>query len=101
MPDTAADCLCERLLDWGVTTIYGFPSDGTNGILGGWREASAADRPVVIDAMTEPEETPILPHISLEQMEAMTKSVLRAPREGIPGAVKAAREIAHEFLPGR
>lgn len=97
MPDTAADCLCERLLDWGVMTIYGFPGDG---ILGGWREATAADRPVVIDAMTDPEEPPILPHISLEQ-ETMTKSVLRAPREGIPGAVEAAREIAHEFLPGR
>ena len=98
MPDTAADCLCERLLDWGVMTIYGFPGDG---ILGGWREATAADRPVVIDAMTDPEEPPILPHISLEQMEAMTKSVLRVPREGVPGAVEAAREFAHEFLPGR
>jgi len=96
--DTAADCLCEPPLDWGVMTIYGFPGDG---ILGGWREASAADRPGVIDVMTGPEEPPILPHTSLEQMEAMTKSVLRAPREGIPGAVEAAREIAHEFLPGR
>jgi len=95
--DTAADCLCEPPLDWGVMTIYGFPGDG---ILGGWREATAADRPVVIDAMTDPEEPPILPHISLEQ-ETMTKSVLRAPREGIPGAVEAAREFAHEFLPGR
>ena len=101
MPDTAADCLCERPLDWGVTTICGFPGDGINSILGGSREASAADRPGVIDAMTEPEEPPILPHISLEQMEAMTKSVLRAPREGISGAVEAAREFAHEFLPGR
>jgi len=95
--DTAADCLCERLLDWGVMTIYGFPGDA---ILGGWREASAADRPVVIDVMTDPEEPLILPHISLEQ-ETMTKSVLRAPREGIPGAGEAAREFAHEFLPGR
>jgi len=85
----------------GCDDYYGFPGDETNGILGGWREASAADRPVVIDAMTEPEEPPILPHISLEQMEAMTKSVLRAPREGISGAVEAAREFAHEFLPGR
>ena len=64
-----SDYLCERLPDWGVMTIYGFPGDG---ILGGWREATAADRPVVIDAMTDPEEPPILPHISLEQ-ETMTE----------------------------
>ena len=31
---TAADNLCERLVAWGVDTIYGFPGDGINGILG-------------------------------------------------------------------
>jgi pyruvate dehydrogenase (quinone) len=34
MATTAADYLCERLLEWGVTTLYGFPGDGINGILG-------------------------------------------------------------------
>jgi len=34
--DTAADYLCQRLIDWGITTIYGFPGDG-NGILGALR----------------------------------------------------------------
>jgi len=35
--ETAADNLCERLVAWGVTTIYGFPGDGINGILGSLR----------------------------------------------------------------
>lgn len=26
--DIAGDYLCDRLIDWGVTTIYGFPGDG-------------------------------------------------------------------------
>ncbi|MDQ2826341.1 MAG: thiamine pyrophosphate-requiring protein, partial [Actinomycetota bacterium] len=37
MTDTAADYLCQRLIDWGVTTIYGFPGDGINGILAALR----------------------------------------------------------------
>ncbi len=29
---TTADIMIERLIDWGVDTIFGFPGDGINGI---------------------------------------------------------------------
>ena len=29
---TVADHLIERLIEWGVDTIFGFPGDGINGI---------------------------------------------------------------------
>jgi pyruvate dehydrogenase (quinone) len=32
MAKTVADMLIERLIDWGVDTIFGFPGDGVNGI---------------------------------------------------------------------
>src|SRR3569833_1122625 len=32
MAKTVADLLIERLIDWGVQTIFGFPGDGVNGI---------------------------------------------------------------------
>ena len=32
MAKTVADLLIERLIDWGVETIFGFPGDGVNGI---------------------------------------------------------------------
>jgi pyruvate dehydrogenase (quinone) len=32
MAKTTADLLIERLIDWGVDTIFGFPGDGINGI---------------------------------------------------------------------
>src|SRR5689334_13394281 len=32
MAKTVADLLIERLIDWGVDTIFGFPGDGVNGI---------------------------------------------------------------------
>jgi pyruvate dehydrogenase (quinone)/pyruvate oxidase len=31
VPDTASDLLLERLLDWGVDTVFGLPGDGING----------------------------------------------------------------------
>jgi pyruvate dehydrogenase (quinone) len=33
MADTTSDLLVERLLDWGVDTIFGLPGDGINGIM--------------------------------------------------------------------
>ncbi|MGE5858568.1 MAG: thiamine pyrophosphate-binding protein, partial [Solirubrobacterales bacterium] len=34
MSKTAADFMLERLKEWGVDRIYGYPGDGINGILG-------------------------------------------------------------------
>jgi pyruvate dehydrogenase (quinone) len=31
MAKTAADLLVERLIEWGVDTIFGFPGEGVNG----------------------------------------------------------------------
>jgi pyruvate dehydrogenase (quinone)/pyruvate oxidase len=33
MAHTAADVLIERLLDWGVDTVFGLPGDGINGLM--------------------------------------------------------------------
>ena len=37
MPKIAAEALIERLIDWGVDTIFGLPGDGINGIMEGLR----------------------------------------------------------------
>src|SRR5690242_7276122 len=34
MAETVADFLLERLSEWGIHRIYGYPGDGINGILG-------------------------------------------------------------------
>jgi pyruvate dehydrogenase (quinone) len=63
--------------------------------------AFAADRPFVIDAMTDPEEPPLPPHITFRQAEDYTKSFLADLSGGLPGVVNAMREKADEFLPSR
>jgi pyruvate dehydrogenase (quinone) len=70
-------------------------------IEGAWEQAFAADRPVIIDALTTPDEPPIPPHVTAKQAEALVKSVLEDPKGGWRGALEGAREIAQELVPGR
>jgi len=42
MSGTVSDFLCDRLRQWGVKTIFGYPGDGINGLLAGFQRA--ADR---------------------------------------------------------
>jgi pyruvate dehydrogenase (quinone) len=37
MAKTVSDLLMDRLVDWGVDTVFGFPGDGINGIFEGLR----------------------------------------------------------------
>jgi pyruvate dehydrogenase (quinone) len=38
MPTTVAQFMLNRLADWGVRRIYGYPGDGINGLLGAFHE---------------------------------------------------------------
>jgi hypothetical protein len=44
MSKTVGDFFVERLYDWGVRTIFGYPGDGINGVLGALQRAQAQDR---------------------------------------------------------
>ena len=37
MAQIASEVLVERLIDWGVDTVFGLPGDGINGIMEGLR----------------------------------------------------------------
>jgi pyruvate dehydrogenase (quinone) len=66
-----------------------------------WEEAFAADRPFVIDAVTDPEVPPLPPHITVEQ----AKHFLSAVRGGDPRSramiTESFKQKMLEFLPGR
>ncbi|MGH9019090.1 MAG: thiamine pyrophosphate-dependent enzyme, partial [Acidimicrobiales bacterium] len=61
-------------------------------------EAFAADRPVIVDVLTTPDEPPMPPHVTFEQTKALTTSVLADPRGGIAGAKEGVREMLHELM---
>ena len=63
-----------------------------------WDKALAANRPVVIEAVTDPEVPPLPPHITFKQAMDFSKSLLHdSAREGmIRGAVK---DMVETFVP--
>jgi pyruvate dehydrogenase (quinone) len=61
-------------------------------------QAFAADRPVIVDALTTPDEPPMPPHVTFDQAKALTSSVAAAPRAGIAGAAEGVREMVHELM---
>ncbi|HUG41794.1 MAG TPA: thiamine pyrophosphate-dependent enzyme [Longimicrobiales bacterium] len=48
-----------------------------DGIEKAWRDALTADRPTVIDFVTDPSVPPLPPHISMEQARNFWKSMLK------------------------
>ncbi|GAA4183210.1 thiamine pyrophosphate-requiring protein [Streptosporangium oxazolinicum] len=48
---TVADYVLERLREWGVERVFGYPGDGINGLLAAW--GRAGDRPMFIQARHE------------------------------------------------
>jgi pyruvate dehydrogenase (quinone) len=65
-----------------------------------WDEALSADRPVVYEALTDPEVPPLPPHITLKQAKAFMSSVPSDPDRG--AVVKQSfRQKLEELLPGR
>jgi pyruvate dehydrogenase (quinone) len=66
-----------------------------------WDEALNSDRPVVYEAITDPEVPPLPPHITIEQAKALSSALLA----GDPNAGRIVKQSfsqkLQEFLPGR
>jgi pyruvate dehydrogenase (quinone) len=65
-----------------------------------WDAALAADRPTVIEAITDPDVPPLPPHITLKQAKAFVSSMLSGDSD-TGGMIKAsAKQMMDTFLPG-
>jgi pyruvate dehydrogenase (quinone) len=63
--------------------------------------AFAADRPCVIEAITDPEVPPLPPHITFKQAKAFAESMLKGDT-GTPAIIKeSAREMMASIFPGK
>src|SRR4051812_29745513 len=51
MAETVSDFIVQRLTEWGITRIYGYPGDGISGVTAALRKAG--DRPRFIQARHE------------------------------------------------
>jgi pyruvate dehydrogenase (quinone) len=63
-------------------------------IAGAWDAALSADRPVVLEAITDPEVPPLPPHITLDQAKAVTSALLKRD----PGSLGIIRQSLRDKL---
>ena len=87
MAKTVADLLVERLIDWGVDTIFGFPGAGgytieepgqAEEVL---RAALAHPGPAVVQAVVDPNEPPMPGKITTEQALHFAEALAKGQRD--------------------
>ena len=66
-----------------------------------WDRALTADRPVVFEAITDPEVPPLPPHITLEQAKALSSALVAGDENAGRIIRQSFKQKAQEFLPGR
>jgi pyruvate dehydrogenase (quinone) len=64
-----------------------------------WERALAADRPILIEAITDPNVPPLPPHITIEQAKQFASSVWAGDAEALGFIKQAVKEVADNYLP--
>jgi len=81
--------------------LHGIRVDDPDRVGAAWDEALAADRPVLLEAIVDPEVPPLPPHVTLDQARALMHAVW----EGDPASRhligQTFRQKLAELLPGR
>jgi pyruvate dehydrogenase (quinone) len=79
--------------------LLGIRVDAADQIGPAWDRALAADRPVVFEAITDPDVPPLPPHISLEQAKQFASSIWSGDAEALGFIKQTAKEAAVSLLP--
>ncbi|GAB3933773.1 thiamine pyrophosphate-requiring protein [Kribbella albertanoniae] len=66
-----------------------------------WEEALAADRPCVVEFVTDPAVPPIPPHATWDQLEKSLESIVRGDSDRVDVIKEGVKSKIQEFLPGR
>jgi pyruvate dehydrogenase (quinone) len=66
-----------------------------------WDQALAAERPVLVEALTDPEVPPLPPHITLQEAKYFMRSVVRGDPDRGALIKQSLKQKVEEFVPGR
>jgi pyruvate dehydrogenase (quinone) len=66
-----------------------------------WDEALAADRPCVLEAITDPEVPPLPPHITLQQAKGFMSAIAHGDPDRGRVITESLKQKIEEFIPGR
>jgi pyruvate dehydrogenase (quinone) len=77
--------------------LKGIRVDSPDGVAPAWEEALNADRPVVYEAITDPEVPPLPPHIRFEQAKTMAQALVKGDPNGVRVAWNSLKGKLQEF----
>ncbi len=80
--------------------LKGIRVDDPDQVAGAWDEALAAERPVLIEAITDPEVPPLPPHIKVEQATSMAKALVKGDPNGARIVKQSLKGKLKEFVSG-
>jgi pyruvate dehydrogenase (quinone) len=81
--------------------LKGIRVERREAVAAAWDEALESDRPVVYEAVTDPEVPPLPPHITLEQAKALSSALLGGDPNARRIIKQSFKQKVEEFLPGR
>jgi pyruvate dehydrogenase (quinone) len=81
--------------------LKGIRVDDPDQVGAAWDQALGADRPVVLEAITDPDVPPLPPHISLEQARAMLSALAKGDVDRRGVIRQTLRDKVEEFIPRR
>ncbi len=79
--------------------LEGIRVDTPDDIGRAWDRALSADRPVVVEALTDPNVPPLPPHITLEQARHFASSVWSRDAESLGFITQTMKDAVESFLP--
>ncbi|WP_406723832.1 thiamine pyrophosphate-requiring protein [Streptomyces sp. GD-15H] len=79
--------------------LEGIRVEKPGNVVGAWEAALAADRPCVLDFVTDPAVPPIPPHATLDQIEAAATSILKGDSDRADVVRQGFKAKVQEFLP--
>ncbi|MGW2826016.1 thiamine pyrophosphate-requiring protein [Streptomyces sp. NPDC001443] len=85
----------------GSLGLAGMRIDSPDGVRGAWEAALAAERPCVLDFVTDPAVPPIPPHATLDQIESAAAAVLKGDSDRAAMVRQGFKAKVQEFLPHR
>ena len=81
--------------------LLGIKVDHPDAVGSAWQRALAADRPTVLEFVTDPAVPPVPPHATFEQMESTAKAILAGDSDAWGMVKEGVKSKVQEFLPGR
>jgi pyruvate dehydrogenase (quinone) len=81
--------------------LKGIRVDDPDAVGPAWDEALAADRPVVIDAITDPSVPPLPPHITFEQATNFARAVLHGDSQRRGMITQSVKQMFGDLVPGK